>query len=94
MNYELVLMIKPTLSEEQSKKSLSVVLEVLKSLEAKNVKEDMWGKKRLAYEIGSFQDAYYAQVDFSADADSVKKLSQKLNLNEEVVRYLVTKKVK
>lgn len=94
MNYELIVMLKPTLSEDQSKKALTTVVDTLKSLSAKEIKEDPWGKKKLAYEISGFQDAYYAQVDFASTSEHIKKLSQKLNLNEDVIRYLVSKKGK
>jgi len=90
MNYELVVMIKPSLTEEQAKKKSDSIKGLITELEGKTEKEDFWGKRKLAYEIKRMQEAYYASLNFQFPEASVKKLSSKLSAEPDVVRYLLT----
>ncbi|MEK7595764.1 MAG: 30S ribosomal protein S6 [Patescibacteria group bacterium] len=91
MKYEVVLMTKPSLTEEQNKKVLDSVKDLIKSSDGKIEKEDLWGKRKLAYEIKGMQECYYASFDFTLTPTSLKKVTSKFNLLPEVVRYLVIK---
>jgi len=90
MSYELVLMIKPNLTEDIAKKAVDEVKDFVKSLDGKIEKEDFWGKRKLAYEIKRMQEAYYAVLNISLDKAKYTKLPTKLNLSDSVFRYLIT----
>jgi small subunit ribosomal protein S6 len=49
-------------------------------------KVDVWGRRRLAYEIDKKTEAIYAVIDIVAEPASVKELDRQLNLNETVLR--------
>ena len=51
---------------------------------AENV--DIWGRRRLAYEIQKKTEGIYAVVDMSAEPALAKELDRQLNLNEAVLR--------
>ncbi|OGC49825.1 30S ribosomal protein S6 [candidate division WWE3 bacterium RIFCSPHIGHO2_01_FULL_40_23] len=91
MKFELVLMLKPNLSEEQVKKNVEDVKETIKAGSGSVEKEDFWGKRKLAYEIKRMQEAYYSILDLSIDSSAQKKLFLKLNQNPSVIRYLFRK---
>ena len=90
MNYELVLMIKPNLTEDNAKKAVAEVKDYVTSLSGKVEKDDFWGKRKLAYEIKRMQEAYYAVLNISLDKSKLEKLPTKLNLSDNTFRYLIT----
>jgi small subunit ribosomal protein S6 len=47
---------------------------------------DLWGRRRLAFEIDKKSEGIYAVVDLTAEPDAVKELDRQLNLNEAVLR--------
>ena len=52
-------------------------------------KVDVWGRRRLAYEIIKKSEGIYAVVDLQAEPATVKELDRQLNLNEAVLRTKV-----
>jgi len=54
-------------------------------------KVDIWGKRRLAYQIQKKSEGFYAVVDVTAEPGVVLELDRQLNLNETVLRTKVTR---
>ena len=52
-------------------------------------KVDVWGRRRLAYEIDKKAEGIYAVIDLHAEPDTVKELDRQLNLNESILRTKV-----
>jgi small subunit ribosomal protein S6 len=52
-------------------------------------KVDIWGRRRLAYEIAKHAEGIYAIVDVKAEHKTVSELDRQLNLNESVLRTKV-----
>ena len=88
--YELTVLIRPDLEA-----NLDAVLGKVKQLIADNggsVKaEDNWGKNRLAYNIKGEDFAVYVSMDVELPADALLKISNALNISDEVIRYLLVK---
>ncbi len=88
--YELTVLIRPDLEA-----NLDAVLGKVKQLIADNggsVKaEDNWGKNRLAYNIKGEDFAVYVSMDVELPADAPLKISNALNISDEVIRYLLVK---
>jgi small subunit ribosomal protein S6 len=49
-------------------------------------KVDLWGKRRLAYDIKKKSEGIYAVVNFSAESATAKELDRQLGLNESILR--------
>lgn len=49
---------------------------------------DEWGKKRLAYEINNFQDAFYYLITLTATADALNEITRVLKIADEVIRFM------
>lgn len=90
MNYELMTITKIDLGEEKAKEVSKNVQAIISSLNGKVTKNDFWGKRKLAYEVKHNTEGYYDVITFELDSDKVSKLKSKLNLVQEVIRYLVT----
>ena len=52
-------------------------------------KVDEWGKRRLAYAINYKTEGYYVLVNFSAESEVPHEMERLLQINEQVLRYLV-----
>ena len=84
--YELMVLLDPEVEEKTVAPSLDQFLNVVKSDGGTVEKVDIWGRRRLAYEIAKKTEGIYAVVDLVAEPASVKELDRQLNLNETVLR--------
>ena len=89
--YEIMVILDPELEERTIAPSLDAFLNVVKSDGGTVNNVDIWGRRRLAYEINHKGEGIYAVVDLTATVDSVKELDRQLNLNEAVMRTKVTR---
>ena len=84
--YELLVILDPDLEEKTVAPSLDKFLNVIRKGEGTIEKVDIWGRRRLAYEIKKKAEGIYAVVDLSAEPAVVQELDRQLNLNESVLR--------
>ncbi|HEV7208257.1 MAG TPA: 30S ribosomal protein S6 [Mycobacteriales bacterium] len=87
--YELMVILDPDLEERTIAPSLDQFLTVVKNSGGSVEKVDVWGRRRLAYEITKKHEGIYAVVDLTAEPAAVKELDRQLNLNEAVLRTKV-----
>ena len=86
--YELTVLIHPDL-ESDIETPLTKVRELVKQHGGEITKEDNWGKKKLAYKINREDFAVYVYMDVKLPADAPLKISNTLNITDEVLRYLL-----
>jgi small subunit ribosomal protein S6 len=86
--YELTVLIHPDL-EVDLEAPLEKVRGIIKNAGGEIVKEDNWGKKRLAYRINREDFAVYVYFDVKLPAEAPLKISNTLNITDEVLRYLL-----
>jgi len=86
--YELTVLIHPDL-ESDIETPLAKVRDIIKSAGGKVTREDNWGKKKLAYKINREDFAVYVYMDVELPADAPLKISNTLNITDEVLRYLL-----
>jgi small subunit ribosomal protein S6 len=84
--YELMVLLDPDVEERTVAPSLEQYLGVVRGDGGTVEKVDVWGRRRLAYEIGKKAEGIYAVVELVAEPASVKELDRQLNLNETVLR--------
>jgi small subunit ribosomal protein S6 len=87
--YELMVILDPDLDERTIAPSLEQFLSVIRNGGGTVDKVDVWGKRRLAYEIRKKADGFYAVVELAAEPAVVAELDRQLNLNEAVLRTKV-----
>ncbi len=88
--YELTVLIHPDL-EVDLEKPLGKVRDIVKTAGGEITSEDNWGKKKLAYAINKENFAVYVYMDVKLPADAPLKISNILNITDEVLRYLLVK---
>lgn len=86
--YELTVLIHPDL-EADIEKPLTTVRDIIKNAGGEIVKEDNWGKKKLAYKLKGEDFAVYVCMDVQLPASAPLKISNTFNITEEVLRYLL-----
>jgi small subunit ribosomal protein S6 len=90
-HYELMVILDPDLEERTVAPSLDQFLNVIRQSGGSVEKVDVWGRRRLAYEINKKAEGIYAVVDLQATPESVQELDRQLNLNESVMRTKVVR---
>ncbi len=84
--YEMMIILDPELEERTVAPSLDKFLDVVRKDGGTVDKVDIWGKRRLAYDIAKRSEGIYAVVDMKAEPATAKELDRQLNLNESVLR--------
>ncbi|MBF6075525.1 MULTISPECIES: 30S ribosomal protein S6 [Nocardia] len=88
-HYEVMVILDPSLDERTVGPSLDNLLSVVRTEGGKIDKVDIWGRRRLAYEIAKHAEGIYAVVDLTAEPATVSELDRQLGLNESVLRTKV-----
>jgi small subunit ribosomal protein S6 len=87
--YEIMIILDPEIEERTVAPSLEKYLTVVKNDGGTVDKVDIWGKRRLAYDIQKKSEGIYAVVDFTSAPATAKELDRQLGLNEVVLRTKV-----
>ena len=87
--YELMVILDPNLEERTVQPSLDTYLNVVRNDGGSVDNVDIWGRRRLAYEIDKNSEGIYAVVSLQAEPATVKELDRQLTLNESVLRTKV-----
>jgi small subunit ribosomal protein S6 len=88
-HYELMVILDPDLEERTIAPSLDTFLNVVTTGGGNVEKVDIWGRRRLSFEINKKAEGIYAVVDLLAEPATMKELDRQLNLNEAVLRTKV-----
>lgn len=84
--YELMVILDPELEERTVAPSLDRFLGVVRTAGGTVENVDIWGRRRLAYDIDKKSEGIYAVVDMTTEPDVAKELDRQLGLNEAVMR--------
>ena len=84
--YELMVIIDPEVEERTVEPSLQKFLNVITNDGGTIEKVDIWGRRRLAYDIKKKSEGIYAVVNFTSEPATAKELDRQLGLNESVMR--------
>ncbi len=87
--YELMVILDPEIDERTVAPSLDKFLNVIRNDGGTIDNVDIWGRRRLAYEIKKKSEGIYAVVNFTATSDATVELDRQLKLSEAVLRTKV-----
>ena len=88
-HYELMVILDPSLEERTVAPSLDQYLNVIRTAGGSVEKLDVWGRRRLSFEINKKAEGIYAVVDLQATPEAVAELDRQLRLNESILRTKV-----
>ncbi|HEY1570647.1 MAG TPA: 30S ribosomal protein S6 [Pseudonocardiaceae bacterium] len=91
-HYEVMIILDPSLDERTVAPSLENYLNVIRTSGGTVEKVDVWGKRRLAYEINKHSEGIYALLDVNSDPSAVQEMDRQLSLTESVLRTKVLRR--
>jgi len=90
--YETGFLISPSLTEEETDKLILQMAEVVSRKKGKMLKEDRWGKRKLAYPLSKFEEAFYVFFHYEGEPDIPSELERRFKQTDHILRYLTVKK--
>lgn len=90
--YETVFLISPNLEEEETTKIITQMADIISKKEGKMIKEDRWGKRKLAYPVKKFEEAFYVFFHYEGAPDVPFELERRFKQTEVILRFLTVRK--
>jgi len=87
--YEVMVILDPELEERTVEPSLDTYLNIVRKEGGRVEKVDIWGRRKLAYDVKKKAEGIYAVIDLTAEPAVVKELDRQLTLNESILRTKV-----
>src|SRR5439155_19610329 len=91
-DYEILYIVRPELDEENLQQAIGTVNELIGNLGGVTQKTDVWGRRRLAYEVRHLREGQYVLTDFQIDPARVPEMENTLKISDTVFRHLVVRK--
>jgi len=92
--YEILLMLDPDLPEERQNEILTRVRELVERGGGTWVRQDAWGRRKLAFEIRKKTDGVYHLLEFDATPETLDELSRILKITDGVLRHMAVHRVR
>lgn len=90
--YEIMFIVRPTVSEDELKNVVKSFSDVLTSNGAKITDTKEMGQREFAYEIKKFKSGYYYVINIDANDDkAIKEFDRLALISNDIVRHLITK---
>ncbi|HSK53818.1 MAG TPA: 30S ribosomal protein S6 [Jiangellales bacterium] len=89
--YEVMVILDPELEERTVAPSLETYLNVIRQSGGSVEQVDVWGRRKLAYEINKRSEGIYAVLDLTCEPAAVQELDRQLGLSESVLRTKVVR---
>lgn len=87
-NYELIYVLRPNLDDEAKTAVLDKVKAIIET-SGEVEKVDVWGVRKLAYEIQKLNEGFYVLVNFKAATELPKELDRNLKISDAVIRHMI-----
>jgi small subunit ribosomal protein S6 len=91
-DYEILYIVRPELDEEQLQAAVASVGSLIENLGGTSQKTDVWGRRRLAYEVRHLREGQYVLTDFQIDPARVPEMEATLKISDTVFRHLIVRK--
>ena len=89
--FEHVLLLKQDLSSADLESVIKGHEEVISEFNGSIISKESWGLRNLAYPIKNNKKAFYELMNIDVPNKNIKKINEKLNLNENIIRYITVK---
>ena len=86
--YELTYIVNAVLSDEQTKKVIQRITELITDNGGEIIEVDEWGTRRLSYAIQKKRNGYYVNMYFKAAGDLIVRMERAIEIDDDVLRYL------
>jgi small subunit ribosomal protein S6 len=90
--YETGFLLAPNLSEDDTEKLITQMADVISQREGQLIKQERWGKHRMAYSIKRWSEAFYVFLHYEGRPDIPLELARRFKQTDAVLRYLTLQK--
>jgi small subunit ribosomal protein S6 len=90
-HYETIFIVHPDLNEEETTVVVDKFSNLLDEGGAFMVKEDHWGRRRMAYMVKKQNKGYFVRFEYGADAAAVAEMERIFKIDEQIIRFLTVK---
>jgi len=90
--YETGFVLSPALSEEETTQYIQQMASIIAQKKGRMVKQDVWGKRRLAYPIKKFGEGIYVFLTYEGPGDISTEMERRFKQTDTVIRFLTVKK--
>nr|YP_009510952.1 ribosomal protein S6 [Hydropuntia rangiferina]AXI96625.1 ribosomal protein S6 [Hydropuntia rangiferina]UAD87308.1 ribosomal protein S6 [Hydropuntia rangiferina] len=87
-NYETIYILKPDITEEENLSLMNQYKSLIKKYSGYDILVQHKGRRHLNYNIKSYYDGIYVQINYKASSSFIKILEKTIGLSEHVIRYL------
>jgi small subunit ribosomal protein S6 len=91
--YEILLMLDPDLAEERQTEIVARIRGLVEKAGGSWDGHDVWGRRRLAYEIDHKVDGTYHLLHLTCEAETLEEISRVLRIDDAVMRHLATRRI-
>jgi small subunit ribosomal protein S6 len=91
-DYEILYIVRPDLDEEHVSEAVASVNKLIENVGGNSQKTDMWGRRRLAYEVRHLREGHYVLTDFQVEPARVPEMEATLKISDTVFRHLIVRK--
>ena len=92
--YEILLMLDPELAEERQTEIVTRTQQLVEKGSGSWLSHDVWGRRRLAYEIDHKTDGSYHLLQFDVEPATLDEIGRVLKITDGVMRHMATRRVK
>jgi small subunit ribosomal protein S6 len=89
--YENIIILNPTLSDEEAETAIKRIKELIAGEGGEVLKVDIWGRKKLAYEIKKQKKGLYVLLFYKTPPASIKKIEEFYKVFDAVLKYIIIK---
>ncbi len=90
--YETGFILSPALGEEETAQYIQQMAEIVAQRKGRMIKQDVWGKRRLAYPIKRFEDGFYVFFTYEGPGDISTEMERRFKQTDTVIRFMTVKK--
>ncbi len=91
-DYEILYIVRPELDDEKLQDAVATVDKLIQNLGGARQKTDVWGRRRLAYEVSHLREGQYVLTDFQIDPVRVPEMEATLKISDTVFRHVIVRK--
>ena len=91
-DYEILYIVRPEFDDEQLQAAVASVDKLIDNLGGARLKTDVWGRRRLAYEVKHMREGQYVLTDFQIEPARVPEMEATLKISDAVFRHLIVRK--
>jgi small subunit ribosomal protein S6 len=91
--YEILLMLDPELPEQRQNEILARTRELVERGGGTWNSHDVWGRRRLAYEIAHKAEGSYHLLTFDCEPETLAELSRVLKITDGVMRHMAVRRI-